>query len=515
MTSATSEALGRPGLLAVALVYLAVVLAIGLWSRRRTRDARDFFIAGQRLGLVVTAFATMSAAFSGFVFLGGPGLTYRLGVAALAINVPIGVTAGLLCWTVGRRLRRLAGVREVYTVPDAIQCRYGSRKVTALAAVAIVLGVVGYLGAQLRALGVLLEPVLGTSGLGPWSLPVAMALGAAAVLVYSVLGGMVAGVYTDLVQGTLMLGTAVAVFLVALDAGGGFSGISAALAGSERFGESFLLPFGHVPVWTTLGFYFVFSVGVLGQPHMLHKFYMIRDERKLRWMPLVLGGSQTVCLLVWLGVGLAVPALVAQGRLAPLAQPDAAAPTFLLQVAPAALSGLVLAGVLAAIMSTADSFANVGAAALVRDLPRAFGRELGDELRGGRWATVGLVLAAGVFAWAYDDLIALLGTFAFGTFAAALTPALAVGLAWRGATAAGALASIASGLVLNVGLELWSRWGVLPVADGVPPTALALAASFLVFFAVSWLTRNHATRIEPEVAAALDLPAHCSRFSSR
>jgi SSS family transporter len=500
----TPDGLGRPGLLLIALAYLAVVLAIGLWSRRHTRDARDFFIAGQRLGLVVTAFATMSAAFSGFVFLGGPGLTYRMGIAALAINVPIGVTAAMLCWTVGRRLRRLSAVREVYTVPDAVQCRYGSRTATALAAVAIVLGVVGYLGAQLRALGVLLEPVLGTSGLGPWSLPAAMALGAAAVLVYSVLGGMVAGAYTDLVQGALMLGTAVAVFFVAFDAAGGLSALSASIADSPRFGEDFLLPFGHVPVWTTLGFYFVFSVGVLGQPHMLHKFYMIEDERKLRWMPLVLGGSQTLCLLVWVGIGLAVPALVAQGRLDPLVRPDDAAPTFLLQVAPPALSGVVLAGVLAAVMSTADSFVNVGAAALVRDLPRAFRRPLGDELRWGRWATVGLTLAAAALAWAYDDLVALLGTFAFGTFAAALVPTLAVGLAWRGATAPAVIASIATGTGLNVGLELWNRAGMLPEAPGVPPTALALAASLVVFFIVSWLTPA-APELEPEVAAALEI----------
>jgi len=503
----TPDALGRPGLLALALLYLGVVLAIGLWSRRRTRDARDFFIAGQRLGLVVTAFATMSAAFSGFVFLGGPGLTYRMGVAALAINVPIGVTAGMLCWTVGRRLRRLSAVRSIYTVPDAIQCRYGSRWATGLAAAALVLGVVAYLGAQLQALGVLLEPVLGTGSLGFWSLPAAMAVGAAVVLIYSVLGGMVAGVYTDLLQGTLMLGVALAVFLIALDAAGGLAGIGTSIAASERFGEEFLLPFGHVPVWTTLGFYFVFSVGVLGQPHMLHKFYMIEDERKLRWMPLLLGGSQTVCLLVWFGVGLAVPALVAEGRLAPLSSPDDAAPTFLLEIAPPWLSGLVLAGVLAAVMSTADSFVNIGSAALVRDLPRVLGRPVEDELWWGRWATLGIMVAAGVFAWAYDDLIALLGTFAFGTFAAALVPALAVGLAWRGATAPAAVASIATGTGLNVGFELWSRAGSLPVAPGVPPTALALAASFGVLFLVSWLTRSPDAppRLDPEIETALEL----------
>ena len=69
--------LDRPWIVAVASVYLIAVLVIGFWAARRTRTTRDFFIAGQSIGLIVMALATMSAAFSGFVFLGGPGLTYR------------------------------------------------------------------------------------------------------------------------------------------------------------------------------------------------------------------------------------------------------------------------------------------------------------------------------------------------------------------------------------------------------------------------------------------------------
>ncbi len=87
------------------LISLAVITWIGIWSYRRTRTPRDFFIAGQKVGLLATALATMAAAFSGFVFLGGPGLTYRMGTAALAIVLPVGFTAGLLCWSLARRLR--------------------------------------------------------------------------------------------------------------------------------------------------------------------------------------------------------------------------------------------------------------------------------------------------------------------------------------------------------------------------------------------------------------------------
>ncbi|HEX2254712.1 MAG TPA: sodium/proline symporter [Thermoanaerobaculia bacterium] len=494
--------LDRPATIVAAVAYLAVVVAIGVWAARRTRSAKDFFIAGQGVGLVVTGLATTTAAFSGFVFLGGPGLTYRMGAASFWICVSTSFTAAMLVWVVGKRLRLMAAVEEIYTVPDAVFARYGSRRASGLAAVAVVVGTVGYLGAQLLALGILVESIFGLRALlGDAALPAAMAAGLLVVLFYATAGGMLAGVWTDLFQGALMMGAAVAVFAYALDAGGGIGGITRSIAASERFGPAFLDPVGTVPALTGLGLFFVFSVGTLGQPHMLHKFYMLDDPRKLRWLPLVIAVSQSVCLLIWIGVGLAVPALVARGALPPLANPDEAAPAFLLAHVPDALAGLVFAGVLAAIMSTADSFLNVGAAALVRDLPRAAGRPLADELRWGRLATVGLGVAAAAFAWAYGDLIALLGTFAFGTFGAALAPALAVGLNWRRVPAAAASASIATGLVLNLVLEFLDRQTFFPalpkppLAEGALPTAVSLAASFAVLLLVTWIApRRRAAR---------------------
>jgi Na+/proline symporter len=493
----------KPLIIVAVGAYLLLVLAIGVWAAARTRNERDFFIAGQRVGLFVTGLTTMSAAFSGFVFLGGPGLTYRLGLASVWIVLPVGFTAGLLCWLPGRRLRSLAGIREVYTVPDAVACRFRSRQAAAVAAIAVLSGTVAYLGAQLLALGVLLQSIF---GLG--SLAQGMALGLCVLLAYGVGGGMVAGVYTDLAQGILMVVGAVAIFGQALRATGGWGELTRTITESETFGPAFLEPLGHAtPALTAFGFFFVFGVGVLGQPQMLHKFYMLDDARKLKWMPLVLGSSQTLCLLIWVGIGLAVPALVARGELAALARPDDAAPQFLLHHTPEVLAGLVLAGVIAAIMSTADSFMNIGAAALVRDLPRAFGRPLGNELIWARVAVVVISVVAALFAYGYGDLIALVGTFAFGTFAAALGPTMAVGLAWERVTARAATASIVTGLVLNVGLEFLARQTWIealprpPLPPGVLPSAVALAASFTVLFVVSWCSRPET--LDPELRAVL------------
>lgn len=479
----------RPFIIGAASVYLLLVLVVGVWSSRRTKTAKDFWIAGQNIGLWTTGIATTSAAFSGFVFLGGPGLTYQLGTGSLFIIVAGGVTASLMCWVLAKRLRLLAAVREVYTIPDAILSRYRSRAASGIAAVAVIAGTVGYLGSQFLALGRLIEAVFGTRELfGSQSLAMAVIAGVVVVVLYSCLGGMIAGVYTDLLQGSLMTLVAGIVFVHAIAEGGGLPRLAASITQSPAFGPSFLEPLGRLPIWTAVSFYFVFSVGILGQPHMIHKFYMIDDPRKLKWIPVVVGFTQTLCLMLWLALGLVVPALVAQGRLTPLAQPDDAAAAYLLEFAPALLAGLVLAGILAAIMSTADSFVNIGSAALVRDLPLALRRPLAQELFWGRVAVIAIAAAATVLAILSGDLIAILGTFAFGTFGAALAPALAIGLNWRRVTAAAAVASMLTGIVVNLGLELLARSGASPLPPGVLPTAVSLAASFAVLFLVSWLS---------------------------
>ena len=502
--------LDRPLILWTSVVYLALVVAIGVWAARRTRDGRDFFIAGQSIGLVVTGMATMSAAFSGFVFIGGPGLVYRMGVASLFICIPVSFTAGLLCWVVAKRLRLLAEARPVYTVPDALLARYRSRAVSGLAAVAVLLGTVAYLGAQLQALGVLIEAVFGTRGLlGDWSLPAAMGIGVVVIAAYAIAGGMVAGVYTDLFQGLLMVLAAGGVFFWAMRSGGGLSAIAHDIAASPEFGPAFLDPLGNVPIFTAVGFFFVFAVGNLGQPHMLHKFFMLRRVAMLKWLPAVIGGGQTMCVLIWLGIGLAVPALVATGRLAPLASPDQASPAFLLEFTPEILAGLVFAGILAAIMSTADSFVNIAAAALVRDLPKALRWRLPDQLLWGRVAVLAVAVAAAVFSLVYGDLIALLGTFAFGTFGAALAPAVAVGLNWKRVGAGAAAASIATGLTTNLVLELLARQRFFPelppppLPPGVLPGAVSLAASFLVLLV--WSAVAPPPVLDEDVELLMDL----------
>jgi Na+/proline symporter len=294
----------------------------------------------------------------------------------------------------------------------------------------------------------------------------------------------------------------VGVCAVALEAGGGLASMSRTLLEAD---PGFLLAFGHLSPMTALGFYLLFAVGSLGQPHVIHKFMMIEDPRQLRWYPLAMTGAMTVVLLLFFAVGVTTRVLVLRGEMAPLAAPDEATPAFLLAYAPPLLAGLVFAGVLAAIMSTLNSFMNVGAAALTRDLPRALGRPLADELAVGRWTTVGLSVAAAAAAHASGTLVAFLGIFGFGLFAATLVPAVAVGLNWRGATRAGAISGLVIGLAGTVVLETLAFlevWG-LPGDLSVPVTALTLA--LLAFVGVSWLTRaDAAAELPGDVAVVLE-----------
>ena len=489
--------LGAPAIVAVAAAYFVVTAAIGAWASRRTRTARDFFVAGRGIGLWPLALATMSATLSGFAFIGGPGLVYSLGIGAVFIVLSASVTSSMGAWVLAKRLRLLAEVRGLVTVPDAIRARYDSPAAQGLSAVAIVVAVVGYMGTNLLALGIVIDAIFGTGlGAGIW-------LGTGIVLAYSVGGGILAGIYTDVFQGTLMSLASVLVFLYAIGVGGGADGITRSLLAAD---PAFLSPWGKVSPLAALSFYFVFGIGSLAQPHVVHKFYMLRDPRRLKWYPMLMSAAMLLTLLLFLAVGIAMKALVVRGVVPPLGRADDATPTFLLRFTPLVLAGVVFSGVAAAIMSTVNSFMNIGAAALTHDIPRAFGRRVGNELRWGRIWTVVISVVAAAVAHASGTLVAFLGIFGFGLFASTLVPALAIGLNWTGATRAGAIASIATGLVATLALETLGYLKAFTLPAGVTVSGLALVASLLVFFGVSWLGRRTAeAAIAPDVRVVMEV----------
>jgi SSS family transporter len=494
--AAELPALTQPTIVAVAICYFAVVAAISVWAARRTRSASDFFVAGQGIGLWALSIAAMSATLSGFAFIGGPGLVYALGLGAMFIVLPATITSSLSAWVLAKRMRLLGEARGLVTVPDAIGARYESRLAQGLAALAILVAVVGYMATNLLALGLVIRAIFGLGlGASVW-------IGMAVVLAYSASGGILAGVYTDLFQGAVMALASVLVFVFALDVAGGMSSISRTILETD---PAILGPWGKLGPVAALSLFFVFGIGSLGQPHVVHKFYMLKDPRRLKWYPLLMTAALVVSLLLFFAVGVATKALVADGRMAPLASADDATPAFLLGFTPVLLSAIVFSGVAAAIMSTVNSFMSIGAAAVTHDLPKALGRRVENELRWGRISTIAISVAAALLAQLPGTLVAFLGIFGWGLFASTLVPALAIGLNWRGATRAGAVASIVTGLVVTLLFETLAWIRVYSFPAGVTVSGLALVLSMLVFFVVSWLTRRGAAEIAPDVHLVMEV----------
>ena len=494
---AAAPAPTHPAIIAIAVLYFVIVGAIAVWATRRTRNASDFFVAGQGIGIVALAIAAMAATLSGFAFIGGPGLVYQAGTGAVFLVLSASITSTMGAWVLAKRMRLLGEARGLITVPDAIGARYRSRVAQGLAATAILVAVVGYMATNFLALGLVLNAMFHTGlALGIWF---AMLV----TLSYTVTGGILAGIYTDLFEGLVKTTASVSVFYFVLKAGGGMEGISRSIMAVD---DAFLGPWGKMSAMQALSLFFVFGLGSLGQPHIAHKFYMLKEPRRLKWYPLLMSIAMTLTLLLYVGVGLAMRALVAKGSIPPLGRPDDATPSFVLGFTPSLVAGVVFAGVIAAGMSTVNSFMNIGAAAITHDLPRAFGWRVQNELRWGRIWTLALALAAVIVAQLSSTLVAFLGIFGYGLFASTLVPALAIGLNWPGATRAGAIASIATGLVLTLALETLAYFKVFALPTGVTVSGLALLLSLLVFFAVSWLTRARAaSEIDDDILLVLSV----------
>ena len=480
-------------------IYLFVCIVIGIWALRRTNSSSDFFMAGRSLGVFLTAFAVFSSTMSGFGFVGGPGLVYSMGTSSFWI-ICSGSLGYLLAFTVlSKKLRLLGELRDCVSLPDVVAARYKSNSVRAWVAVAIILGVMGYLATQILAMSIVLKDILNQSGFfGEMSLEQCMAISCAVLVFYSVTGGIVASVYTDLIQGAIMIVAAMLVFLTVLFTfDGGFTEMSGII---KTDNAAAIGPWGTMGMIGCISWMFVFSVGALGQPHIMTKIMMnkkVSDAKHI--LPVSIFGYLTTALL-WIGIGLVMRALVLSGGHPVLGSPDEAASQFLQNYAHPLLAGIVFAGLFAAIMSTADGFLNIGTAAIVHDLPKAIkGKLLKNELRWARIVTVILAVVASVFALYTGDLVALLGAFGWGTFAAAIVPVVAFGLNWKRATALAANVAVISSLVINFTVKV----GKISMPYNIDVGAFALIVSLTLFISISMLSTPKA--IDPDVEAVMDL----------
>jgi Na+/proline symporter len=507
-----------PFVLLFGSIYLLLVLGIGVWGYMQTNSTKDFLITGKSIGTWVLALTAFSVIQSGFGFVGGPELIYLGGSTALWIflTAPIGF---LLTWVVlAKRMRVLADIRDVLTLADGMYVRYESDAVRGLTGVAVVVGVVAYLATNLAALQYVMRAIFG--------IPVIYGLfgGAAILLLYSMLGGMIAGVWTDFVQAITMIVGAVFVFYFAVTFGGGVETIFRNLESAD---PSFVTPFGAlgaetalaVPIFTGLGWWILFGIGAAGQPHLITKFYMSRNLRILRWGAPIAAISYAISSLLAFSTGLSMRSMVEAGNVAEV-DPSVVGPVFVLEQTPGIVAGLILAALLAAIMSTSDSFLNIGAAAISRDIPKALGVNIESdrtELRVTQAALAFLTISSTVVVFFSSELVGILGTIGWGFFAAAVFPIAALGMNWKGATRWGAIAAALGGMGFNIVFSAIPRiltqagfesagnaiTDAYSVFNGVPVGATALLLAIALFVFVSLATQSEG-RLAPDIAALIE-----------
>ena len=479
--------------------YMVMCIGVGLWAMRRTKTTQDFFMAGRHLGIIVASVAVFSSTMSGWGFVGGPGLVYKMGTSSFWMLISTSIGMSISFFLLGKRLRLLAELREPISLPDAVAARYDSRSTSLLTAVAILLGVMGYLATQILAMATVLQGILAdVSWVGRIPIEACVTVSSAVLVFYCVTGGIIASVYTDLVQGIIMIVAALLVLLAAISSvSGGLTGMSQTILADDPEAMS---PWGTLGMIGCLSWYSIFVLGACGQPHVITKLMMTRRVEDSRHMLPVSAVGYGVTALLWIGIGLSMRALVLQGDHAELANADDAAAVFLQHYAHPILSGIVFAGLLAAIMSTADSFLNIGAAAVVHDIPRALrGRSLGNELFWARTATVVIATVAAGFALYSGDLVAILGAFGWSTFAAAIVPTVAIGFNWKRATPLACNVAIVTSLLMNFGLKLFG----IELPHGFHGGALSLLVSLSLFFLISMLSQPKP--IAADVEAAMDL----------
>lgn len=492
------EEIRNPIILTCVGLYMLVMIIVGIWALRRTKSTHDFFMAGRDLGVMVTAFAVFSTVMSGFGFVGGPGLVYRMGMSSVWMVVCAIIGFNLSFFLLGKRLRLLAELGDNISLPGVVALRYGKNSTRLLVSIAILLGVLGYLATQIMAMSIVLRGILQeTAWLSGVSLEFCVFISCSILVFYSVTGGIIASVYTDLIQGAIMIVGAALVFLTVVHTfDGGLLEISQTI---QKDDPEAIGPWGTMGMIGCLSWFFVFGLGSAGQPHVITKMMMnkkVGDAKHI--LPISIFGYFFSALL-WIGIGLAMRALVLGGVQPELASPDAAAPQFLQNYAHPILAGIVFAGLFAAIMSTADAFLNIGTAAVMHDIPKAIGRTFKNELLWARVTTAFITIFAALFALYTGDLVAILGAFGWGTFAAAIVPVVALGFNWKKATPLAANTAIVASLSVNFIVKLFK----IHIPYNIDVGALSLFFSLTLFIGISlWATPPE---LDPDVEAVMEL----------
>lgn len=459
--------------------YLLFMLAIGAYFYRKNKNLDDYVLGGRNLNSWVAAMSASASDMSGWLLLGLPGWTYSTGLAE-ASWIAIGLLMGTYCnWRfVAKRLREYTEkAKNSLTISDYFENRFNdtSKILRILSAIIILVFFLIYTASGFVAGAKLFSTVF------EMSYESALITGVFVIVSYTFLGGFNAVSWTDFFQGTLMFIAIVFVPVFAYVALGGFGSAHFQI---QQLNPNFISLFSYLDgsklTLITILSMMAWGLGYFGQPHILVRFMAVRSKEDVKQARIIATAWTAISLIGALMVGMLGFVYIKT----PL---TAAASETVFMVMINALfhplvAGLMLAAILAAIMSTADSQLLVASSALTQDLYHVFLRRNASDKElvfASRLAVIIIALCAALFATDPNSNVLVLVGYAWAGFGAAFGPVILLSLAWKRMTRNGALAGMISGGMMVI---VWKNMtgGLFDLYELLPAFIVALSAILVV-----------------------------------
>ena len=437
------------------VVYLVAMLGIGIWCSKRNNDAGDFYLGGRKLGPLVTAMSAEASDMSSWLLMGLPGLAYLTGVADVGWTA-IGLAAGTyINWLiVARRVRIYSHVNHSITIPDFFQNRYRdtSRLLMAISAIVIVVFFIPYTASGFAACGKLFSTLFGVS------YQAAMIISALVIVGYTATGGFLAASTTDFIQSIIMSFALLIVLGFGVVSAGGFGAVlenAQSLSGyltlfaTHNAADGSASPYGAITILSTVAW----GLGYFGMPHILLRFMAIEDDRKLSLSRRVGSVWVVIAMGVAILIGMVGLGMTSAGAMETLADSE----TIIVRIADilsrngfgfALIAGLILAGILASTMSTADSQLLAASSSVSENLLQSvLGLKISKKsgILAARLTLLVIALIGMVIAWDPNSSIFGIVSFAWAGFGAAFGPVMLLALFWRRSNRWGAITGMICG----------------------------------------------------------------------
>jgi sodium/proline symporter len=469
------------------IVYTVGIIATGIYSTKlRKRTEADFVLANRELGPWISALSASASAESGWVMLGLVGEAYLFGISAFWI-VP-GIAAGYLFnwFVIAERLRKSTLESGAVTLPQFICHRFGVNS-TALRIIPVLIitaAMLGYVAAQMNAAGKAFDAVF---HLPYW---IGVLVGAVIIMTYTFAGGFRAICWTDVIQAGFMFVALIGMPVITLSKIGGWD---AFVTGGSRIDPNMFTWGGGNIGFAMLGFVIGLlgiGLGYPGQPHILSRFMAIKDRDSVKR-----GGTIAISWMVLVYIGAVFFGLFAKVLFGVMDDPEQALPRAVGEFLPPVLGGFVIAAIVSAICSTADSQLIVVSSTLSRDILPYFSKDRNGNNRFERTQRLDrlmlliLALLSVLFALSENRVIFEFVLYAWSALGASFGPVVILGLLWKRTTKAGAIAGMLTGSTVTV---VWKNTPALKanLYELVPAFVLA----FLAVYFVSLMTGRNENR---------------------